>query len=175
MQRICSLILCGALPLLGCNRLPPVGGDSDGGVFHRDLPGAKHLASCDDSACGDGFNPPVGGDHCPTWLPCRKYDTAQKRCNWLHNLEHGHAVLAWNCPQGCPEIVEALNALWQTRQADTQQRRIIVTPDPSLPKRVAAMVWGYGWVSDEYGEASILEVLSHQDEEAPEKRLGCEL
>ena len=133
------------------------------------------MPSCADPKCGDTFNPPVGGDHCPSWLPCRKYDTEQKRCNWLHNLEHGHAVLAFNCPQGCPELVAHLHELWQSRQSNNQQRRLIVTPDSQLPGKLAALVWGYGWVGDDYDEVAILEVLSHQDEAAPEKLLGCDL
>lgn len=169
-----SLVVFTVGHLFSCRPAPPPAQQSDAGVFHRDLPAASHLPSCDDSACGDGFNPPVGGNHCPTWLPCRVYESAQKRCHWLHNLEHGHAVLAYNCPEGCDALVASLKALWQARQGNNQQRRLIVAPDPQLPSRVAAMVWGYGWTGDQYDETAILEVLSHQDEEAPERGLGCE-
>jgi hypothetical protein len=160
--------------LAGCFPKPTKVGDGGVGVTLRapNLAGS-HLASCDDPACGNGANPPLGGDHCPTTLACRVYDTAQPRCNWIHNLEHGHAVLAYNCPSGCPEIVQELNDIWSARQGDTQKRRIILTPDPDLPMKVAAIVWGFGWQGDTVNSGAIDTVLTHQDEEAPEKLLGC--
>ena len=135
---------------------------------------AIHVTSCaDDNACGIATNPPIGGNHCSVWLNCRKYDTAQPRCQWLHNLEHGHAVLAYNCPSGCPETVAKLSALWDSFQTNPSRRRMVLTPDPKLPRKVAAVVWGFGWMGDDYDEAAITEVLSHQDAEAPEAFLGC--
>src|SRR5688572_30508297 len=74
-----------------------------------------HLSSCDDECCGNGENPPTGGGHCATPLPCRVFSTAQQRCRWIHNLEHGHVVLAYRCPQGCPEVVAALEEIWQAQ------------------------------------------------------------
>lgn len=145
----------------------------DGGVRHAALPPAKHLASCSDTACGNGLEPPMGGDHCPTWLPCRAYSDAQPRCQYLHNLEHGHAVLAYHCPSGCPDLVARLTKEFTDRQADPTLRRILVTPDPGLQKRMAVMVWGWAWTGDDYDEAAVREVLSHQDLEAPEAGLGC--
>lgn len=146
----------------------------DGGVRHAALPPAKHLASCSDMTCGNGLEPPLGGDHCPMWLPCRAYTEAQPRCQYLHNLEHGHAVLAWNCPQGCPDLVARLTQEFNDRQADPSLRRILVTPDPQLSKRMAVMVWGWAWAGDDFDEAAVREVLSHQDLEAPEAGLGCD-
>lgn len=136
---------------------------------------AIHVASCvDDNACGsNATNPPLGGNHCSVWLNCRKYDAPQPRCQWLHNLEHGHAVLLYNCPNGCPETVERLRAHWDGLQTNPSRKRILLTPDPKLPRKVAAVVWGFGWMGDDYDEAAISEVLSHQDAEAPEAFLGC--
>ena len=119
-----------------------------------------HVSACDDPTCGNATtNPPLGGNHCPSWLPCRKYDTAQARCQWLHNLEHGHAVLAYNCPGGCPELVAKLGALWDALQPNPTRKRTLLTPDPKLPRKVAAVVWGFGWMGDDYDEAAITEVL----------------
>ena len=159
------------LLLAGCG--PAKSGPDAGERLRQPNLGGSHLSSCADPTCGNGMNPPLGGDHCPTWLPCRSYDTAQPRCNWIHNLEHGHAVLAWNCPSGCDALVAQLNALWQARQSDPTRRRILVTPDPQLPHRLAALVWGFGWQGDEFNAAAIEDVLAHQDQEAPEASLGC--
>jgi hypothetical protein len=178
-------LIC-ALALVACDNDPPRkwpypyadGGlpGVDGGTVLRatNIEGI-HVASCsDDTACGtNATNPPVGGNHCAVWLNCRKYDTAQPRCQWLHNLEHGHAALLYNCPNGCAETVQKLGALWDSLQTNPARKRILLTPDPKLPRKVAAVVWGFGWMGDEFDEAAILEVLSHQDKEAPEANLGC--
>lgn len=137
----------------------------------------QHLPSCDDTVntCGNpDTNPPVGGDHCPTPLACRVYSTLQPRCQWVHNLEHGHLVLAYNCPNGCPDVVQQLTDIWNAQPVDaTGGRRALVTPDPLLPHRVAAIVWGYSWVGDVVDKDAIACLAAHQDEEAPEAGAAC--
>ncbi len=164
MRRLGAVLLL----LAGCGE-PKVVLTSDGGVLRATGLKGSHLASCDDSACGGAANPPLGGDHCSSTLACRKYTTPQSRCAWIHNLEHGHAVLAYNCPTGCSELVGKLEALFDSKQS----KRLLVTPDPRLPTKVAALVWGFGWQGDGFDAKAIDEVLSHQDEEAPEPGLGC--
>lgn len=160
------------LLLVGCGS-PHKDPVADGGVLRAAGLKGIHLASCSDPTCGNGANPPLGGDHCASTLPCRRYDIEQARCLWIHNLEHGHAVLAYNCPAGCPELLAQLNAVWESRQSDTLRKRILVTPDPKLPFKMAAVVWGFGWQGDTFDAAAVDEVLSHQDGEAPEAFLGC--
>ena len=166
-MRPTSKALALALCLVGCGARKPLA--ADGGEVLR-APGLRgvHLSSCADPGCGNGANPPLGGDHCPTALACRVYDTAQPRCQWVHNLEHGHAVLAYNCPGGCPDLVTQLNGIFAAHAG-----RLLVTPDPLLPRRVAALVWGFGWQGDVLNPSAVDAVLSHQDEEAPEPMLGC--
>ena len=178
------LIALGLL-VTGCDTDPPrrypvpykdAGATADAGqpgVLRAPNVQGVHLASCDDVGCGNGANPPLGGDHCPMILPCRKYDTAQLRCQWIHNLEHGHAVLAYNCPEGCPDLVAKLKAVWDAQQPNPMRRRILVTADPKLPFKLAAIVWGFGWQGDVFDEAAVNEVLSHQDADAPEAFYGC--
>lgn len=144
----------------------------DGGLMHRSNLAHNHVASCEDLSCGEDANPPLGGPHCATWLPCRVFDAGVNRCNWVHNLEHGHAVLAYNCPAGCPEIAAALTAIWRGAR-ESGNARVLVTPDPKLATKVAAIVWGWGWVGESVDGDAIALVLSHQDEEAPESGLSC--
>jgi hypothetical protein len=133
-----------------------------------------HVGSdCSVSSCGNGVNPPTGGPHCNFPLACRNYDTAQQRCAWIHNLEHGHMVLAYNCPGGCPDVVAALEEIRDSSVLSGGARRILITPDPLLPARVAAIVWGWSYVSDEVNADAIRCLQLHQDEEAPEAGLNC--
>jgi hypothetical protein len=140
-------------------------------VVHRTGLANNHVPSCSDaSMCGSGDEPPPGGPHCPSWLTCRVWADPQNRCEYIHNLEHGHMVMAYNCPSGCDDVVQALTAYWN---ALPSPRRALVTPDPKLPKKVAAMVWGYTWEADAVDTAKLDAIHMLQDVDAPEPGLGC--
>lgn len=131
----------------------------------------SHVASCtDESKCGNGMEPPPGGPHCSSTLACRVFTTPQGRCQYIHNLEHGHLVLAYNCPSGCDDVVQELRGI---HAAAASPKRVIVTPDPLLKTRVAAMVWGHTWAGDTVDLAKIRAVQDQQDRDAPEAGLGC--
>jgi hypothetical protein len=134
---------------------------------------ARHL-TCTSTACGDGLNPPTSGDHCGSTLSCRTYDTEQNRCVWLHNLEHGHAVFLYNCPEGCPDVVATLEALRQEATVGSNGVvRAVVAPDAQLPNRVAALLWRRSWVGDTANPDALRCLLRLQDEAAPEPDLAC--
>lgn len=188
---LCSILL--AAVLVSCRTQPPVdcasllssfsrdaGFNPDGGAVACDrlnhLPTSVHyhVATCDDPTCGDGYNPPTGGPHCPYPLPCHDYSTAQARCSWIHNLEHGHVVFAHNCPGGCPDEVNALGCLLDELPLQSSGApRALITPDPQLPNRVAAVVWGWSFSADDLDPDAIRCLITHQDQEAPEAGLAC--
>lgn len=165
------------LATLGACVARPVGGGAVcEGITLNQIPatGGAHLSTCEALNCGNEVNPPTGGPHCDDQLACRVYTTEQSRCKWVHNLEHGHAVLAYNCPAGCPEVVEALQAIRDELPVSANgARRIILIPDAKLPSRVAAIVWGWSYVSDNVDVAAIRCLLSYQDVDAPEAFLSC--
>ena len=149
--------------LLGCESHVPKG------FWDRTRLATDHSSSCDDTACGNGDDVPVGGLHCAPPLLCRVYTEPQRRCQWLHNLEHGHVVLLYNCPEGCPEDVAALQ-----RHFDAQlPHRILVAPDASLPGRISALVWAHGWLGDAYDQDAVNTLMQKQDVDAPEAGLSC--
>jgi len=152
-----------ALALAGCGQHKPM--TLDGGVLSGPLRATNlshnHLSTCDDPNCGNGANPPLGGDHCPVWLNCGVYDSAQPKCNWIHNLEHANIVMLYNC-DGCDALVQSLKD-YQTANPDS-----VVTPDPDLPNKVAIAVWGFGWIGDAFDAGAFDEVLTHKGEESPE-------
>ena len=83
-------------------------------------------------------------------------------------------MLAYNCPGGCPDVVASLEALRSSQAAQGNGvPRVLITPDPLLPQRVAAGVWGWSYSGDSVDTGAIRCLLTHQDEEAPEARLGC--
>ncbi|MBL8956026.1 MAG: DUF3105 domain-containing protein [Myxococcaceae bacterium] len=159
MRRLLVLMFCAACT----GNTAPV----PDGVTHVTGLANNHVTSCTDQAACGGNEPPVGGPHCGSWLPCRVHTTAQSRCQYVHNLEHGHMVLAYNCPSGCDDVQAALAGYQQSHT------RVLLTPDPRLSSKVAAMVWGYSWAGDTVDVAKLDAVRSMQDVDAPEAGLGC--
>ena len=133
----------------------------------------RHVA-CSSTACGDGLNPPTSGPHCANTLSCRVYDAEPNRCLWLHNLEHGHAVFLYNCPEGCPELVASLTGLQrEARVGGNGVTRALVVPDSGIPTRVAALLWRRSWSADAVDPDALRCLLKLQDEGAPEPELPC--
>ncbi len=137
---------------------------------------AQHVSSCTSAACGDGTNPPSAGPHCADTLSCRVHNAEQPRCGWLHNLEHGHVVFLYNCPEGCPDEVAKLEAAMQTvGVGGNGVRRALLAPDSQLPKRVAALLWRRAYVADSADPEALMCLLRLQDDPAvtPEAGLAC--
>lgn len=169
-----SSILIAALVLAACGAKKPSTdggqplGDGGAGMTLRETNlSHNHVSTCDDPTCGNGMNPPLGGDHCPVWLNCRVFDSPQPKCNWIHNLEHGALVMTYNCAgAGCDTLVQQLKD-YQATHTDA-----LVTPDPELTQVVAVMVWGFGWEGNGFNKAAFDEVASHQGAESPE-HIAC--
>ncbi|WP_307734741.1 DUF3105 domain-containing protein [Pyxidicoccus parkwayensis] len=139
-----------------------------------------HVATCSSTACGasstmEAENPPSSGMHCGTWAACGVYTEPVARCMYVHNLEHGHAVFLYNCPEGCPDEVAKLEAAAASVPAGSNGvRRALVAQDPQLPKRVAALLWRRAYVTDTADPDALRCLLAYQDVDAPEPGLACQ-
>ncbi|QRK06273.1 DUF3105 domain-containing protein [Archangium violaceum] len=159
-------------PLLACSSSEPDCSRYE--IQHAPPPESTRHLTCSSTACGDGLNPPTSGEHCSDTLRCRVHDTEPNRCVWLHNLEHGHAVFLYNCPEGCPELVSTLESVRQEAKVGSNGVvRALVAPDSRIPHRVAALLWRRSWVSDEADPDALRCLLRFQDDEAPEPGLAC--
>lgn len=92
-------------------------------------------------------NPPTSGDHYGIWAAWDRSYPALERAYWVHNLEHGGLVLAYNCPEGCPDDIAALEDAVRSLPDDPAcvapvRHRAIVVADPLLPSRFAVIAWG---------------------------------
>ncbi len=137
------------------------------------LGGCDEASDCSDAACACGpgidspgndgqihvieptpvsyaHNPPASGNHWPLWdTSWGTYPTPLPRERWVHNLEHGGVVLLYNCPDGCADDVAQLKAIKNGMRPDRYNEvRIIITPDPLMPRRFAAVAWGFRWQGD---------------------------
>ncbi|MFN7130997.1 MAG: DUF3105 domain-containing protein [Myxococcales bacterium] len=113
-------------------------------------------------------NPPSSGDHASP-LPYGKYRTEQPRERWVHSLEHGAIVLLYNCPAGCDDVRDALEAIHDRTDIDeTGRRRVIVTPDSRMPHRIAAVAWQWVLALDTVDEQQISCFIAAHKGKAPE-------
>lgn len=94
-------------------------------------------------------NPPAIGSHYPTWAGWDRHYQALDRGYYVHNLEHGGVALLYNCPAGCPEVVDQLLAVVRDANPDDTcgapvRHRILVAADLLMPPevQVAAVAWG---------------------------------
>lgn len=153
---------------------PEVDDCSRYGVTHSPAPASAVHVSCFSTACGDGLNPPTSGDHCAEPLSCRVYDAEPNRCQWLHNLEHGHVVFLYNCPDDCPDLVAQLKALQQQAHiGENGVIRALVAPDSRIPTRVAALLWRRSWGGDTVDPDALRCLMQLQDVDTPEAGLIC--
>lgn len=133
----------------------------------------RHVA-CSSTECGDGLNPPTSGPHCASTLSCGVHEAEPNRCQWIHNLEHGHAVFLYNCPEGCPEVVATLEELRrEARVGSNGVARALVAPDSRIPTRVSALLWRRAWKGDTADPQALRCLLRWQDQGAPEPELSC--
>jgi len=109
-------------------------------------PSAAHVSVC--SLISYPMNPPVYGDHYPVWAAYKSYPFAVPLGFLVHDLEHGAIVLLYNCPEGCADEVAAAQGSIDALPADPRctddvKHQVVMSPDPSLPTRWAAISWGH--------------------------------
>ncbi|WP_224246079.1 DUF3105 domain-containing protein [Hyalangium gracile] len=165
------------LPLLLVSSLLACSSDSDECdpfTFEQAPEASTTHVLCSSTTCGNGLNPPTAGPHCSATLSCQTYTAEQNPCIWLHNLEHGHAVFLYDCPDGCPDEVARLEqARNEAKVGSNGVRRALITPASGLPHRIAAILWRRAYLADSADPAALRCLLRFQDQDAPEPGLAC--
>ena len=72
----------------------------------------------------------------------------------VHNLEHGGIRIHYNCPDGCPDLVDQLKAMTKLG------RKIIVSPYSLMESRIALAAWNYLDTFDDFDEMRIREFIA---------------
>jgi hypothetical protein len=110
---------------------------------------------------------PVAG--APDGAPVRWgiYDHALADEALVHNLEHGGIGLHYDCPEGCPELVDQLKSIPPASYA-----QFIVAPYPDMQHRIAITSWRHLLFLDEFDEARIREFVEAYQDRAPESVPG---
>lgn len=118
--------------------------------------------------------PPSSGPHYGQTAPYGVTEEPLAEGYWLHNLEHGGIVVLYNCPQGCPDLVEQLREAYRTFPASRTFGvvKLVVAPYSKLPTRLAYLAWGKdsGWqyLTDTYKREELLRFYLQHLDKGPE-------
>lgn len=123
--------------------------------------GALHETPC--ASLSFEQNPPTSGTHYSTWASFKTYDAPISRGFWVHSMEHGAVVLAYNCDVydgDCDALAATLaqfRADWtqDSKCSEAVRNRIIVTPDPLLDVPFAAAAWDWSLKATCFDEAAV--------------------
>ncbi|MEP7200915.1 MAG: DUF3105 domain-containing protein [Chloroflexota bacterium] len=124
-------------------------------------PGAPHAA----------YNsmPPTSGPHYDTPAPWGKYDQAVVEETWIHNLEHSGIVALVNCPSGCADLVDKLDALLKTGpQSKFGYVKLLITPYSKTPQRLTLVAWTYYLPLADYDDALVRGFIAAHQDDGPE-------
>jgi hypothetical protein len=100
--------------------------------------GRNHVS--EGSAISYQHNPPASGPHYPSPKPWGVYTDAVAPGYWVHNLEHGGVVLLYDCPSGCPAVVDQLRQAFESLPKDKYNEvKLLATPYSGLPDHAQAM------------------------------------
>lgn len=85
-------------------------------------------------------NPPASGPHYPQWARYQRHEEAVPRGYWVHNVEHG-AIVLLHRPDVSAATLAELVSFYEGIAADSAcgHPRALLTPDPQLPRAVAAV------------------------------------
>lgn len=81
--------------------------------------------------------PPTSGPHIPEEANWGEHAATLSDSAQLHALEQGGVILHYNCPDGCPETLDALRSILNDAGAD----RIILHPYTNMDHRIAVTAW----------------------------------
>lgn len=156
---------------------PPLPGQTECRVVmttNIEVPGAVHVATC--TPVKYATNPPSGGDHWGQWAAFKKYTLQVPREMYVHDLEHGAVVLSFRCDGACPEVVAALEKVFDEAKGDplcvaaggAPKARLVLTPDPLLDTPIAASAWGATYTATCIDTASLAAFVSANYGKGPE-------
>jgi hypothetical protein len=123
--------------------------------------------------------PPTSGPHFPNWVQTPGFqDPAPPPGNWIHNLEHGWVVILYNCPSGCPDLVQQLKDLYPTLPLGKNSRgampRALILPYTDMDHKIAVVAWGWKLELDDFDADQITRFYEQRIDRGPEcQNLSC--
>ena len=124
-------------------------------VTWRELPsqGHAHIPTPTTPHVPYNSDPPTSGPHTPYVARWGAHTRPVPKEEQVHNLEDGGVVVQYNCPDGCPELVEKLEAIAR------RYKLIVLAPYPGMEERIALTAWRRIDTFDEFDERRIVRFI----------------
>lgn len=155
------VLIIGFIVYLNIRGAQPVAGET---TFASQ--GNTHIEFGSPSPITYNSTPPTSGPHYGNLVGWGVYDEPQRYEHLIHNLEDGGVVVYYQCPDGCPDVVQELSALVQPYI--NQGRHVVLVPnDPDwtingsqplqqdMGARIALAAWQRLLKLDEVDSAAI--------------------
>jgi Protein of unknown function (DUF3105) len=123
------------------------------GMSYSDL-GNAHIQTLTDAHAPYNSDPPTSGPHLPYIAPWGIHTEPIPKELQVHNLEDGGVVVQYNCPTGCPDLVDKLKAIVQR-----YERQVLLAPYAGMKTRIALTAWTRLDAFDEFDEARIVRFI----------------
>jgi len=115
--------------------------------------GNAHISSPSVPHIPYNSDPPTSGPHTPYLARWGIHGQSVPKEEQVHNLEDGGVVIQYDCPDGCPELVEKLKAVAQ------RYERLILAPYPGMNSRIALTAWRRLDKFDKFDEQRIIRFI----------------
>jgi hypothetical protein len=137
------------------------------------IAGADHIPE-DQKATDYNSDPPTSGQHYATPAEAGFYEEAPPDEQLVHNLEHGHIVVYYNCTllndDDCQRLKEglqqAMGAAGVAQNTGTQ--KIEIVPRTSMDNLVTYTSWGRLYRADTFERDEFLTYVEQNRNRAPE-------
>lgn len=113
--------------------------------------------------------PPASGPHYGRTASYGVHTEEVPEGYWVHNLEHGAIVVLYNCPEGCPGLVDQLRELYNTApKGKYGQVKMVVAPYSRMDSRLALLAWGWREKLQDFDRERILRFYRAHVDRGPE-------
>ena len=114
-------------------------------------------------------DPPTSGPHYDTPLPAGFYDAPQPDEHFIHNLEHGHIWITYDCSKltNCDEVKTKLRVLI----GSYNQWKIVASPRQNTDAPIAVAAWGWLQKLNTYDEPAIRRFVNAWRNRGPEQTM----
>lgn len=121
--------------------------------------------------------PPASGPHFPSPQPAGVYHQEVAMGYWVHSLEHGYVVVLLKCPNGCDDLFNQFQDLYDHGLPKSQfgNVKLVVTPyshaftDPSKEAPITLVAWDHEEMLQQFDRAKILEFYNTFVDKGPEQ------
>ncbi len=113
--------------------------------------------------------PPASGPHYGRTASYGVHTEEVPEGYWVHDLEHGAIVVLYNCPDGCPDLVDQLRELYNTAPNGKYGKvKMVVAPYSRMDSRLALLAWGWREKLQEFDRERILRFYRAHVDRGPE-------